>query len=33
LLQAKDARVLDNTHLTPAEQFDLALNWARLAGA
>ena len=33
LLQAADARVLDNTHLTPEEQFQTALMWAKNAGA
>lgn len=29
LKQAEDSLVLDNTHLNPQEQFDLALGWAR----
>ncbi|MEY3589622.1 MAG: hypothetical protein RLZZ466_142 [Bacteroidota bacterium] len=29
LRQAKDARVLDNTHLTEKQQFELALGWAK----
>lgn len=29
LRQAEDALVLDNTHLTMEEQFNLALNWAK----
>ncbi len=29
LLQAKDAKVLDNSNITLTEQFDLALKWAR----
>jgi cytidylate kinase len=33
LLQANDAKVLDNTHLTPQQQFELAVDWARQAGA
>jgi cytidylate kinase len=33
LLQATDAKVLDNTHLTPQQQFELAVGWARQAGA
>lgn len=35
LRQAPDARVLDNTDLTPQEQFSMALGWARaiIAGA
>jgi len=28
LKQAKNAVVLDNTHLSPEEQFNLALSWA-----
>jgi CMP/dCMP kinase len=31
LRQAPDAKVLDNTNLTPDEQFALALGWARSA--
>ncbi len=31
LRQAADAKVLDNTHLTPDQQFQLALSWARAA--
>lgn len=31
LRQAVDARVLDNTHLTPQEQFEMALGWAKEA--
>ena len=33
LLKAPDARVLDNTHLTPEAQFQQALDWAKEAGA
>lgn len=29
LKQAADAMVLDNTHLTRAQQFEIALNWAK----
>ena len=29
LRQAEDARVLDNTNITPDEQFQKALGWAR----
>jgi cytidylate kinase len=29
LRKADDALILDNTNLSPEEQFDLALNWAR----
>lgn len=31
LRQATDARVLDNSQLTPEEQFQLALSWAKEA--
>jgi cytidylate kinase len=31
LRQAPDAKVLDNTNLTPEEQFTIALSWAREA--
>lgn len=31
LRQAADAKVLDNTNLSPQEQFDLALGWAKEA--
>jgi cytidylate kinase len=31
LRQAVDARVLDNTHLTPQDQFEMALGWAKEA--
>lgn len=31
LRQAPDAKVLDNTHLTPEQQFTLALGWAKEA--
>ena len=29
LRKAEDARVLDNSHITPQEQLDLALDWVR----
>jgi cytidylate kinase len=31
LRQAHDAKVLDNTSLTPTEQLHIALGWARAA--
>ena len=31
LRQAADARVLDNSHITPEQQLDLALEWVRQA--
>jgi len=31
LLQAKDARLLDNSTITPDEVFQVALSWAMLA--